>query len=258
MTARLRVKNWAEFQHYKDRAPPWIKLHRTLLDDFRFARLPIASRALAPMIWLLASEDKDGCVVADIEELAFRLRWDVSDVAAGIKPLIAHGFLIDDSGALADCKRIARPETEGEGEGEEEGEAKPPVGAPPAAPADRYADDVRTVFAHWQQVHGHPTAKLGDTKSKRYKAIAGRLRDGYSVEQLKAAVDGCKRSPHHMGENERATVYDDIELICRDAAHVDKFIRLSGTPALAGLTATGRRAAAATQQWLDGGADAAH
>jgi len=27
----LRVKNWGKFQHYKDRNPPWIKLHRGLL-----------------------------------------------------------------------------------------------------------------------------------------------------------------------------------------------------------------------------------
>ena len=34
MTARLHIKNWGEFQHYKKRNPPWIKLHKKLLDDF--------------------------------------------------------------------------------------------------------------------------------------------------------------------------------------------------------------------------------
>jgi hypothetical protein len=39
----LRVKNWSEFQHYKDRNPPWIKLHRTLLDhDYEAAILALA------------------------------------------------------------------------------------------------------------------------------------------------------------------------------------------------------------------------
>jgi hypothetical protein len=52
----LRVKNWAEFQHYKDRNPPWIKLHRALLDDYEFARLPDASKAHLVLIWLLASQ----------------------------------------------------------------------------------------------------------------------------------------------------------------------------------------------------------
>ena len=40
---RLRVKNWAEFQHYRSRRPPWIKLHRGLLDDYAWHRLPEAS-----------------------------------------------------------------------------------------------------------------------------------------------------------------------------------------------------------------------
>ncbi len=56
----LQPKNWAVFQHYKDRCPPWIKLHRDLLNDRSYMRLPIASKALAPMLWLLASESKDG------------------------------------------------------------------------------------------------------------------------------------------------------------------------------------------------------
>ena len=33
----LRIKNWSEFQHYKDRAPPWVKLHHSLLDNFEWA-----------------------------------------------------------------------------------------------------------------------------------------------------------------------------------------------------------------------------
>jgi hypothetical protein len=40
MAQWLTIKNWSEFQHYKDRNPPWIKLHRALLDDYAFAALP--------------------------------------------------------------------------------------------------------------------------------------------------------------------------------------------------------------------------
>ena len=32
------------FQHYKDRSAPWIKLYNELLDDYRFAVLPDASK----------------------------------------------------------------------------------------------------------------------------------------------------------------------------------------------------------------------
>ena len=117
-----KVKNWAAFQHYKDRSPPWIKLHRELLDDFTFTSLPLASKALAPMLWLLAAETQDGTVSLDAEWLAWRLRIALDDVVAGLTPLIEKGFLIPASKALANRKHVAIPEGEGETERETEGE----------------------------------------------------------------------------------------------------------------------------------------
>lgn len=111
---QARVKNWATFQHYKDRSPPWIKLHRGLLDDFNFSSLPLASKALAPLMWLLAAETADGLVSTDPEFLAFRLRWKLTDVKAGLSPLIERGFLVSASALLAPCLRAATPETETE------------------------------------------------------------------------------------------------------------------------------------------------
>jgi hypothetical protein len=122
----LIPKNWAEFQHYKDRAPPWIKLHKKLLDDRVYQSLPLASRALAPMLWLLASESKDGSFDGAHEELAFRLRTNIKDIAAGLKPLIDKGFfhvVQGDSAVLADRQQLAVPETEGETEKETKTEA---------------------------------------------------------------------------------------------------------------------------------------
>jgi hypothetical protein len=114
----LRIKNWSEFQHYKDRAPPWVKLHHSLLDNFEFHSLPVASKALAPMLWLLASENLDGSISDDLTEVAFRLRTTVNDVQAALKPLIDMGFIVSDSNVLADCKQCALPETETEAETE--------------------------------------------------------------------------------------------------------------------------------------------
>ena len=84
----LQPKNWAVFQHYKDRCPPWIKLHRDLLNDRAFMRLPIASKAIAPMLWLLASESKDGVFDGSLDELVFRLHITKKEYQDGLKPLI--------------------------------------------------------------------------------------------------------------------------------------------------------------------------
>lgn len=135
---KLRVRNWEKFQHYRGRKPPWIKLHRDILDDYEFACLPLASRALAPCIWLLASESEDGSIDLDVPRLAFRLRVTEEEVKEHVKPLIDKGFLEceqDANAVLAPRKQSAMPEVEVERERETE-ERKIPA---PAAPATRTA-----------------------------------------------------------------------------------------------------------------------
>jgi hypothetical protein len=117
------VKNWEKFQHYANRRPPWIKLHRTLLDDVAFARLHVASRALAPLLWLLASESDDGSIDGSDEDISFRLRISPKEFDAGINGLIAAGYisrLHDASTMLAPRLHDAMLETERERETETE------------------------------------------------------------------------------------------------------------------------------------------
>jgi hypothetical protein len=120
----LQPKNWAVFQHYKDRCPPWIKLHRDLLNDRVFMRLPIASKALAPMLWLLASESKNGIFDGSLDELVFRLHISEKEYRDGLKPLIDNDFFVLASGVLAESYQSAIPETERETETKTEREKK--------------------------------------------------------------------------------------------------------------------------------------
>ena len=100
--------------------------------------------------------------------------------------------------------------------------------------------DVEQVFQHWQQVMDHPGAKLD---AKRKRAIQARLKDGYLVEHLTQAIDGCRSSEWYMGKNDRQQRYDDIELICRDAGKVDSFMAL----------AHGRGSRTDLDAWIDEG-----
>ena len=120
----LTPKNWQVFQHYKDRCPPWIKLHRDLLINREYMSLPLASKALAPLLWLLASEAKDGVFVGSTDELVFRLHMSPKEIEEGLKPLISKGFFTVASTMLADCKQVAIPETETETETEREAETE--------------------------------------------------------------------------------------------------------------------------------------
>jgi hypothetical protein len=150
----ITPKNWADFQHYKDRNPPWIKLHKGLLDNYEYHRLPVASKAIAPLLWLLASETKEGHIDADLANLAFRLRMSEGDIEKAIKPLVNGGFFIvvqAASTSLADCKQDAKPETETEREKRLPaiaGERQPPK---TTEPTPRKRDEIFDALA---KVHG--------------------------------------------------------------------------------------------------------
>jgi hypothetical protein len=136
----LTPKGWSKFQHYKDRSPAWIKLHKHLLDDFAFQRLPVASRALAPMLWLLASEYEEGRITATAEEVAFRLRMSEQEYSSALNPLIQAGFFEcyqDASEVLAQPERKASLEKrreEIEKEVEKKGDPPKEGGKPPKPP----------------------------------------------------------------------------------------------------------------------------
>jgi hypothetical protein len=91
-------------------------------------RLPIASKALAPLLWLLASESKDGVFDGSYDELFFRLRITKKEYEDGVRPLIDNDFFILASGVLAERKQTAIPETEREGETKKEKETEAPEG----------------------------------------------------------------------------------------------------------------------------------
>jgi hypothetical protein len=105
----LRIKNWAKFQHFKDRRPPWVKLYRDLLDDIEWHQLePRAAKSLV-MLWLIASEN-EGELPA-VETLAFRLRTSEAEVLGVLKKL-SHWLIQDDIDSISERNQNDAPETE--------------------------------------------------------------------------------------------------------------------------------------------------
>jgi uncharacterized protein YdaU (DUF1376 family) len=80
--------------------------------------------------------------------------------------------------------------------------------------------DLCEVFDFW--ILTMDKSKCG-LSPKRKKAITARLKDGYSVDDIKQAIIGCSLIPHNMGQNDRNTAYNDIELICRSPENLERF-----------------------------------
>lgn len=89
---KLTPRNWASFQHYRDRSPPWIKLHRSLADNYDYHLLPDWVAKLLPLIWIVASDAAHG-VLPGPSDLAFRLRISTERCEEAIKVLIERGFI---------------------------------------------------------------------------------------------------------------------------------------------------------------------
>lgn len=125
----IRVMNWERFQSYKDRKPPWIRMHKSLLDCYDFQVMTVTSRAILPMLWLLASEDEDpksGLIKDSVQKIAFRLRLTVEEIEHCIEECSSSGFVekVEQKQScnetvtkpLQSCQVFVTPETETETE----------------------------------------------------------------------------------------------------------------------------------------------
>jgi hypothetical protein len=133
--------------------------------------------------------------------------------------------------------------SEAEKQGEKEKDLSADAGASPTSspsplalvqpkepPGPKKPGDAEQVFERWKTVMGKNGASK--FKGKRRTLVEARLRDGYSVQDLCKAIDGCRLSPFHMGrgDNKSGQKHNDLELICRDVGHVEKFMEFVDDP----------------------------
>jgi uncharacterized phage protein (TIGR02220 family) len=193
---KIQPKNWKTFQHYKDRDPTWIKLHKKLLDDFEYQSLPVASRALAPMLWLLATEHPEAVIDADEAKLAFRLRLPVSEVLDALSPLIGKGFFTVvqfDSAPLAEGYPPSTPETY-KAEGYKPETETPLVRlAPDAALAKKRKAQVKTEALQFLDFLNAKAGKHFRPVPSNLRFIEARLAEDVSLQDLKTlTVRKCR------------------------------------------------------------------
>jgi hypothetical protein len=135
----VKIRNWEKFQHYKDRCPPWIKLHYTMLSSKDWVMMTDSERVLAIACMLIASQSElgSGRFEADPEYIK---RVAYLHKTPDLQPLINQGFLeVIDNGAST-CKQMqAKATTETEAEAETEAEERQTLGQQ-ADPFDLFWD----------------------------------------------------------------------------------------------------------------------
>ena len=112
-----QVRNWERFQHYKNRRPPWIKYHVSLLDDYELTTLPLPAQLLYDRLLLCAAKTENQIPV-DLSWISQTTRLSRAIVKANLEPLLASGFLAWRkhlaSTPLAECYSQAEAEAEKE------------------------------------------------------------------------------------------------------------------------------------------------
>ena len=94
------------------------------------------------------------------------------------------------------------------------------TGAQNAPPRTRAREaDIQGAFTAWQEATGHPGAKLDAARAR----VLDRALRTYPLADVLDAVKGWRWSPHHRGENDRGTAYNDLGLLLRDATHIEQF-----------------------------------
>lgn len=226
MTRFLAIKNFARFQHYRDRNPPWIKLYSEILTDATFLQMPEAAQAQLMKLWVLASQF--GHPLPNNPRLLAGRIGVTSKFH--LKTIVDAGFIYptDEEPASTDASTDASANASENGASSEQN-AKPSVRAharsrertedrgqrktkASGAVAPASADEQR-VLDHFTSCH--PRRKTGP---KDLALVRKRLQDGFSAEQLCQAISGNAQDEWHRQRHKH-----ELSYVLREAGKISEF-----------------------------------
>jgi hypothetical protein len=84
------------------------------------------------------------------------------------------------------------------------------------------SSEIQELWDYWvsKMREGSKRKPVLDDARRQYLGAA--LHD-YGMDGCRDAIDGCALSEFHMGRNKMNKRYDSVELIFRDAEHIEKF-----------------------------------
>lgn len=200
----LAIKELEHYQHYKERRPPWVKLHQDILESVTFTCLHDASKAHAMLLILIASRYDN------------RIPWDAAWVGRAIHAtdpvdldvLIASGYLVDAatlpalevrerdaSKPLARRKQSASPKRLEVREQNNNNAVREPRSAERPAPRPAYSPEFEDFWSKYPAEYRGSKKPAGVQWEKR-------LSDGYTAEVMRAGADRyiphCRAMNRHL------------------------------------------------------------
>lgn len=178
----LSVPNLNKHQHYKDRRPPWIKLHASLLSDYDFSLLTDQEKYQIIGIWLLASQLDN--------KIPHNEKWLCGQIQASkinLKKFIElHMLERHASDMIADGYQSDVVETEAYTTDREERENCVTSGKPDSPVLKNgVAHQMVEIIDHLNATAGRKFQLSAATQSK----LKARFKEGFSTEDLKAVID---------------------------------------------------------------------
>lgn len=194
------VKNWKQFQHFKDRTPPWVKLYRDILDDPDWHSLSGDVAKTLVMLWVIASEDetKQG-LLPNNKKLAFRLRISEKSLQSIVSQL-SHWLIQIDITAISEGYQVDAPErapeeTETETEGDREGNSL--SGKPDVEPVNgkkKLSEACLEVLTFLNEKTGRNYKPV----PANIEMIAARIKDGATIAECRQVI--AKKSREWKGD----------------------------------------------------------
>lgn len=189
---------------------------------------PVSDYAIRLFAWMAAAhaDRNDDTCFPSHQSLAENTGRSVSSVRRALKELRAAGAVSvelqqrDDGGRTANLCRlvyaspVSRPPFTSE-QGALSTSEQGLKGLKPESEVTNLA--VKQIFDYWVQKSGRDPARTLLTEKRKTK-IRARLKDGYTVERIQRAIDGCLASDFHVRNG-----HTDIELICREGTNLEGF-----------------------------------
>jgi len=204
------VRNLDRFQHYKDRNPPWVKLHQSFLMDHDVSTLSDGAKFFALASILLASRSNN-IIPMDATWLWGQTGAKSAGAVLGyLQELEKIGFIE----CLQDASKMLAPSASPSRVEKRERREHTNPESPTRAVVDR-------VFSFWVWITEKPNSKL---TPKRKAKVIDRLKQGYTEETILRGIVGCSQDPFHQGDNPNGREFMDLELICRSGEKLEFFV----------------------------------